>query len=297
MKLRNPFTAPGEWCKANFHTHTTTSDGRASPEETAELYRKAGYKVLALTDHWATNDVSGLSSKGLLVIGGIEYHPVCAGRERGNPHHLVGVNVPHGFGFPKREHTDPNAAIRAVKRAGGESFLAHPLWCGHRYDHYAGLKGLIGVEVYNGTCDRIGRAGGDHDWCYLLDEGRVLGGLAVDDTHGPGDRFRGWVWLKLEELTVPAVMDALRTGCYFSSTGPRITDFRVADGEVTVHCTPAETVYLMAQTYHGARRQAEEGKAIRKFTCKIPPAWQYVRAVVVDHQGRRAWSNPATRLR
>jgi len=42
MKLRNPFTQAGEWYKANLHTHSTTSDGRQSPAETAEAYRKAG---------------------------------------------------------------------------------------------------------------------------------------------------------------------------------------------------------------------------------------------------------------
>ena len=66
MNLRNPFTQPGKWYKANLHTHTTTSDGLQSPAEVAEAYRKAGYHVLVLSDHYKTNDVSGLSRKGFL---------------------------------------------------------------------------------------------------------------------------------------------------------------------------------------------------------------------------------------
>ena len=300
LKFRNPFTTAGKWYKANLHTHTTVSDGRASPAETAELYRQAGYHVLALTDHNATNDVRGLSRKGFLVVSGMEYHPVCRGRPRPNPHHLVALSIPHGFKFSKAQQDSANAAIRAVRAAGGESFLAHPYWCGHRYDHYAYLKGFLAVEVYNATCDKIARSSGECDWGQLLDAGRLVGGVAVDDTHGAVDRFNGWTWLRMKKLTAGAVLEALRTRCYFSSTGPRISGFRVRPSAklgpgrraVEVTCSPAEFIYLSAQTYHGARRMAEPGKAIRKFTCPVGKDWTYVRAIVVDHRGRKAWTNP-----
>ena len=38
--------------KINLHTHTTRSDGSRTPEEVAEIYKKAGYDVIAVTDHW-----------------------------------------------------------------------------------------------------------------------------------------------------------------------------------------------------------------------------------------------------
>lgn len=290
MKLVNPFTRAGRWYRANLHTHTTTSDGDVPPAEAAELYRKAGYHVLALTDHNRTNDVSGMSRKNFLVVSGIEYHPACPATD--NPHHLVGINVPHGFGFDKTYPDDGNACIRAVRAAGGESFLAHPLWCGHRYDHYAYLKGYLGLEVYNTTCDKIARSAGDTDWCHLLDAGRMLGGLAVDDSHRSIDRFGGWTWLRMKSLTVAEVMKALREGRYYSSTGPAISDFRVRGGKVEVSCSPVEFIYLSALAYRGARRMAEGGKAIRKFSCPVGEDWTYVRAVVVDHRGRKAWTNP-----
>ena len=290
MNLVNPFTAPGKWYKANLHTHTTTSDGRASPEETAELYRQAGYDVLAITDHHKTNDVSGLSRKGFLVVSGMEYHPACPNNP--NCHHLVAIGVPHGFAFNEPYPKDANACIRAVRAAGGESILAHPLWCGHRYDQYSYLQGYIALEVYNNTCDKIGRSASDGDYSYLLDEGRYLPAVAVDDTHSPIDRFGGWTWLKLRALTPEAVLDALRQGLCYASTGPRIGQFRVRGGNVEVTCTDAEFIYLSAWTWHGARRMAEAGKSIRKFVYPIGKDWKYVRAVVVDHRGRKAWTPP-----
>ncbi len=290
MTLRNPFTRSGRWYKANLHTHTTTSDGGASPAETAEAYRQAGYHVLALTDHNRTNDVRGLSRRNFLVISGMEYHPRCPATP--NPHHLVALNVPHGFGFEQPYPEDANACIRAVRQAGGESILAHPLWCGHRYDMYAYLEGYIGMEVYNSTTDRIGRSDSEADWCHLTDAGRILPAVAVDDTHRADDRFGGWTWLRLKSLTVRSVMAALRSGCYYASTGPTISRFEVRAGVVEVACSPVQRIYLVAHCWHGARRRAEAGRSIRRFSCPVGRDWRYVRAVVVDHAGRKAWTNP-----
>ena len=51
--------------KINLHTHTTRSDGAKTPEEVAEIYKKAGYDVIAITDHWNHLDsgrIAGLRS-------------------------------------------------------------------------------------------------------------------------------------------------------------------------------------------------------------------------------------------
>ena len=35
--------------KLGFHTHTTRSDGKKTPEEVARIYKEAGYDAIALT--------------------------------------------------------------------------------------------------------------------------------------------------------------------------------------------------------------------------------------------------------
>ena len=37
--------------KVGLHIHTTNSDGRATPEESAEIYKAHGYDAIAFTDH------------------------------------------------------------------------------------------------------------------------------------------------------------------------------------------------------------------------------------------------------
>lgn len=290
MSLVNPFTQPGKWFKANLHTHTTASDGTQTLAQQVEAYRKAGYHILAITDHNITTDVHGLGSAGFLVIGGMEFHPACPATT--DPHHIVALNVPHGFSLTGKYPQDANGCILAVKEAGGECILAHPFWCGHTYEMYRYLTGYVAVEVYNATCDRMARGESETDWCHLLDDGRMIPAVAVDDCHVDEDLYDGFTMFRMPKLTVECFLEALRTGSFYSSTGPTIRDFRVVGNKVIVRSSPAAKIYLDAQIWHGARKRAAEGKHITQFACKIDPTWQYVRAVVVDDRGRKAWANP-----
>jgi len=306
MKLKNPFTERGNWYKANLHAHTTNSDGQMTPSEAARAYRQAGYDILALTDHEVTNDVSDLSRRNFLVINGAEYECNCPVSNRF--HHIVAIGLPRGFLLEDKKTTKITIAtlrsrnvqkcINKINRAGGVVFLAHPFWSGHRYEMYQRLRGIVGVEVYNSTTDRRGRSDNEVHWTDMLDAGWVIPALAVDDSHTTGeDLFQGWVNLRMKALTQRHLIEALRTGCYYSTTGPRVIDFHVRGGIAEITCSPAAAIYFigsMKRIASGARRRAGKGKFIRKFSCPVNRDWQYVRAVVVDHAGRKAWTNPIT---
>ena len=53
--VKNPYASVNwdrvQHFKANLHAHTIYSDGRAEPEELVHNYAKAGYHILAITDH------------------------------------------------------------------------------------------------------------------------------------------------------------------------------------------------------------------------------------------------------
>ena len=282
----NPFEAPGRWLKANLHTHTTTSDGEAPADERARQYREAGYQVLAITDHHSTNDISGLSSRNFLVINGMEVHPDCPDA---SCYHLVLLNVPQGFACS--EEPDPNEIIRKVKAVGGETVIAHPYWCGHTINHLRRIEGAIAVEVYNATCTKIGRGVSSVHWDDMLTAGMILPAVAVDDVHRGRDIFMGWTMIKAEELTADAVMNALRTGCFYSSCGPVIEDVRIVDGTLRVKCSPVMEINFVAQGPHGWG-YASDDEPLTNAEVAISDKWSYVRVEIVDAQGRRAWTNP-----
>ena len=287
--LSNPFKLKGKWYKANLHTHTTVSDGQRTIEERIKAYRRQGYGVLAITDHRATSDVAGLSTSDLLVVSGIELHPECPSGPV-DSYHFVGLGVPADFRY--RRDAGANAVIRRVRSVGGEVIVGHPYWCGHDMRHLEPLTGYVGIEVYNGTCDFACHGTSSVHWDQLLGQGTIVGGSACDDAHRDDDCFMGWTWLRLPRLTLAAVLKAIRTGAYYASCGPVIRDFRVVRGKATVECEPAAEIRFMGRAYRGQRSTPERGQTITGAEVELPQDWKYVRAELVDRDGKVAWTNP-----
>ena len=288
MSIVNPFEQDGGWYKANLHTHTTTSDGEATIQERVQQYCEQGYRILAITDHDQTNDVEGLSTEELLVVSGMETHPICPGHYE--PYHLVCLNVPHGFEFPRE--ADVNARIALVKQAGGEAVLAHPYWSGLDRNLMLAVRGKIAIEVFNATCTRFGKGFSSVHWDNLLNLERVIQAIAVDDTHRGRDIFMGWTMIKAESLTVGAVMEALRRGCFYASCGPVIEDLRIDDGKVVLRCSPVVEVHFICSSWRGRSFYADGGEEMTRAEFAFKENAKFVRVEVVDERGRRAWTNP-----
>ena len=288
INIVSPFERDGLWYKANLHTHTTTSDGDASVEQRVRQYRENGYQILAITDHDRTNDVQEHSMEDFLVLSGMETHPPCPGHFE--PYHVVCLSVPSGFQIP--DDADLNARIELVKRVGGEAIVAHPYWSGLNINHLLGVRGQIAIEVYNATCTKWGKGFSSVHWDDFLEAGRIIPAVAVDDTHRGRDIFMGWTMIKAGSLTVPAVMEALRTGCYYSSCGPVIKDLRIEDGRVRLECSPVIEVHFVCHSCLGHSLYIDGGERITSAEFTLREGATFVRTEVVDERGRRAWTNP-----
>lgn len=290
--LINPFEQKGNWYKANLHTHTTTSDGDCTFQTRIRQYQQKGYSVLAITDHNKTNLVDGLSSDTFLLLSGMEIHPPC--QLNGECYHFVCLNVPATFTVPN--NPDPNACIQEVRKAGGEVIFAHPYWCGQNITHIYPIRDYIGVEVYNATATKIGKAYSSVQWDDMLDLGIEVPAVAVDDCHGGRDIFMGWTMVKAEKLDTASIMNALRTGCYYASCGPEIFDFKVENKTARIRCSPVAEIHFMAQRWHGAGSFfADAGPDLTTAEVTLPEdpnVLKYLRAEIIDRKGNHAWTNP-----
>ena len=65
--MNNPWPVPGAWLRCALHAHTTNSDGELAPRTLVQHYERAGYDVLAVTDHWVRSDPPP-STERLLVF-------------------------------------------------------------------------------------------------------------------------------------------------------------------------------------------------------------------------------------
>jgi len=284
----NPFQQKGKWFKANLHAHTLDSDGDKSFSDRIAEYREHGYHILAITDHETPHDVRSLSSKEYLVIGGMETHPICPFEE--DKYHLVCLNVPADLTFP--EDTDADTRIAVVKKLGGEVILAHPYWSGFNINHLLAITGYAAIEVYNATAGKIGKPISSVHWDDLLAHGRYMPAVAVDDVHGGRDIFMGWTMIKARTLSVRSVLSAIRTGCFYSSCGPIIEDFHIEEKEIVVRCSSAVEIHFISQKCLGRSFYADNDKELTTARCFLHDDMRYVRAEVVDRNGKRAWTNP-----
>ena len=284
----NPFQQPGKWYRGNTHSHSTESDGKLTMADRFAAYREEGYDFLVLTDHRKVNNVDAYSTPDFLAISGSEVHP---SNPYGGPiYHIVAINIQEPVNCAKMH---PNAVIDAIKEQGGEAVLCHPYWCGHTILDYLPLKGYFAVEVYNDTCMGIGKGFSEQAWDDLLDKAGPVFGIASDDSHGTEhDCFHGWIMVKAQELTLEGIMEALRTGAFYSTLGPEIEDIDIVDNEMTVKCSPAQSIVFKGAQSRGRRVLPPSGELLHEATYTIPNGVKYVRIEITDETGKKAWSNP-----
>lgn len=297
---RLPFDKPGRFYRGNVHTHTNTSDGALPPADVVARYREAGYDFVALTDHllehygWRQTEVAGLvedDDASFTVLRGAELHgPGLSGPE--SLWHIVAVGLPAGFASNSEGETGPQLARRALA-AGAWVGAAHPAWYGATAADIATLGPIHALEVYNAACAELSDRG-DSFAVYqeLLASGARLDLFASDDTHfnGYDDSFKAWVMVRSESSSAADLVAALKSGSYYSSTGPRILGVSREGEKLLVRCTPAVRIYL---TGLGARAKRVAGVALSEATFDLTGlGGATLRLTVVERGGGRAWTNP-----
>ena len=301
-----PFSTPGRFWRGNLHTHSHRSDGALSPEQVIDAYKRAGYDFVELSDHflarydWPITDTRAFRSNNFTTLIGAEVHAM--GTEVGELWHILAVGLPLDFPAARPDETGPQLAERA-RAAGAFVAIAHPAWSQLTIGDGRGISAAHAVEIYNHSCAVETDRG---DGFYLLDqlcnEGRRLSAIATDDAHfrnGDYDAFGGFVEVKAESLDPEALLEALKNGHFYASQGPRFIDVDVRRDEVTVSCSPVDSVALVTGTSRAVSRigrqmtgaTLEVREAARK-AWNDPGAIPWFRVVIIDAAGRRAWTNP-----
>jgi hypothetical protein len=301
----DPFTADGEWVRCALHAHTTESDGELSPALLAAHYQRAGFDVLAITDHWKIADAD---APPLIVVPSVELNCVLPGARDG---HVLAFGVAAdpaelrelAGGYPDLDETGEWITSR-----GGVAYLAHPYWTGVAPGTLELPASVTGIEVYNAGCQlEVGRGLSTVHWDELLDAGRLCPAIATDDSHHPGfDSGFAWTWLRVTERSRDAVLAALRDGAFYASTGPTVHDVRREGDTVAVECSPCRSVTLVASKTMGAAvhagrlgyrykgevdAESDDGLVVAA-TLTVPPGASYARVEVTDTAGRSAWTGP-----
>ena len=236
-EISNPY-ASVDWkeygrYKANFHTHTTVSDGVMNPHTVVDRYLKLGYDILAITDHNAVTypwtgfsklnpsvlSINRRAAGNLLMPEKFSFEDrdqetlamiAIEGNEYSRHHHIGGYfsNIPGSASIDE--------SLQKLGDDDGIAMLFHPgrytpplQWYVDlylRYDH------LFGMEVYN-QGDRY--PGDRHWWDLILSEtmpGRPVWGYSNDDMHTAAHLGYNWNIMLLPELTSEHVRTGMTEG-------------------------------------------------------------------------------------
>ena len=303
MALLAPFSSLGRFWRGNLHTHSNLSDGALEPKAVVEAYKNAGYDFMQLSEHFIGNfdfpiaDTRSFRSNNFTTLIGAELH--APETSVGELWHIVAAGLP--LDFPRNLDGETGAQVaRRAHEAGAFIGIAHPAWSQLTIEDGRAIDCAHAVEIYNHGCAIENDRG---DGWYLMDqlltEGKRLTAFATDDAHfKTPDHFGGWVHVKAESLDPDVLLSALKKGEYYSSMGPQIHGIELVGKELSVSCSPVDTITVLCGH---SRTCVRNGRAITEASFDLsrlekgwlltkPSAW--FRVAVIDNAGKRAWSNP-----
>lgn len=332
--------AQAAWYRCNTHTHSNSGgskDVNASAEAVARWFRDHGYQCIILTDHEHLTDVAPVNQAvgangDFLVIPGQELtqqlrDPTHPGGIRHGHMNAIGATaavmpidhpeIPGGVSM--REAYARNVA--ALRQTGALVQINHPnlAWSATLADLLP-LDGPYLMEVWNSyyTANNLGGSDGagaaspsvEALWDGLLSQGRTVWATASDDSHDylhfddrdaptPG---KGWIMVQAPTLTQAAILDALRQGQFYASTGIWLDRYEVDDKGITLALAraPQGSGKPKIPTRYVTRFIGADGKLLAEIAGDTPHysftgQERYVRAAIQDSDGKRAWTQPVFR--
>ena len=275
--------------KIGLHIHTTLSDGKVSPEESAAIYKKAGFDAIAITDHWKYHAEDTLS--GLPILSGCEYN-MGASDTSVDVMHIVGVGMQYAPALDKAINTRQEV-IDAINAAGGIAILAHPAWSLNTPEHALTLSGFAATEIYN-TVSNVNQSSRPYSGYFvdlLANQGTAYPLVATDDTHyyNGEDDTKSWIMVKADSLTRENILTAVKNGDFYATQGPELHVRREGD-KIIADCSPCIMIDFLSNAAWGPDR-ITRGVNLTHAEYQIKPHDKWVRVEVHDENNNYAWSN------
>jgi len=282
IEIISPYVPKDNEYKGQLHFHSTESDGVDTPAAIVTAYRDAGYDFVSLTDHDVLAADPGVD--GILFISGVEESAVEGHITSTNPTAVSGPAIPFST-------TPAQGIIDDILADGAMPSMAHPNVVAIEWtnEELEGFGGYFAVEVYNDLAGAL-VSNAEDKWDALLSKHIRAFGNAVDDCHDlSGIHFdKGWVQVFADSLTTANIMDSLKRGNYYASTGPTIS-ISVSKKVITITADSAATIAFIG-----------DGGAVLQTTASVTTASYtvvgdevYVRVKITrDSDSKIAWSNP-----
>jgi len=308
VAFSQPAAATYKWFRGNTHTHTNNSDGDSAPDAIVKWYADHGYNFLFLTDHEFITPVEPLNQTfakpGQFLV--IQAQEITDSLNK-KPHHVNALGIRSVVRPQKGQTVTENYQknIDMVRAGGGVPQINHPNfgWAATAADLLK-LTNVTLMEIHNGhplvnNLGGGGSPGAEAIWDTLLTAGKVIYGIADDDSHyfkRLGDRSaptpgQAWIYVRAKELEAGEILAALDRGDFYASTGVELTDYQADARAIKID------IKMERWSKYTVQFIGRGGKVLRS-TIENPAVYNirgsegYVRAKVFESNGKLAWTQP-----
>ncbi len=325
MYLISPFK---KQYKANLHCHSVLSDGKKTPSELKERYKRRGYSILSITDHEVPKSHSYLSDEAFIAITGYETYvrpnPECIydvydkeihinlfARESENEA-IVCYNPKYCKYMPseekeklkkvgsqrEREYSVSyiNELIKTARENGYIAAYNHPWWSQESEADIMKYEGFFSMEMCNYGSYQIGRLEYNAAlYDKMLSCGKRIFCHSADDNHNTHpsdsphcDSFGAFTMIMPESFTYASVIDAMEKGEMYSSMGPTFKEVSMDGNKIHIECSDVERIMVFTGSKAPKGLFAERGETINSADFEIDDRAKFVRVSVVDKYGNFA---------
>ena len=289
--------------KGALHCHTTRSDGAGSPESVVRKHIDNGFGFMAITDHRLYNYENFAKDASIIIVPGMEIDRDIAGAHGVHCFHTVAIGPSRNAGNPYeqnqsfktgtvRDQFEFQNTLDQLHCDKQMTIYCHPQWSSTPAREFERLTGNFAMEIWNSGCAIENEMDVNAAyWDELLMQNIRIWGAAVDDGHAMDHHCKGWVCVN-SDPELSAILDALKSGAFYSSCGPEIHDFYVDKGTAVVECSPCQSISFHYGSHPTRITHGDNGAPVKCAKFTVPDRFKYIRASVKDEQGRRAWTNP-----
>jgi hypothetical protein len=275
----------GKWYRGNTHTHATFSDKNDTNDapKIAKWYEDAGYNFLLLSEH---ND--HVATKKVFCHDEASDPPnfiMLCGLELSNKRHHTALGIDRYIG----DEANLQDGVNKITAAGGVAILNHPQDPVVTASALLATKGLNHLEIVNGGRLEDTPAT-EMMWDSVLSSpgGRLVYAVAADDNHYKQKNVgRGWIMVKSHALTKKDIVENIRNGNFYASTGIKLNDYTATKTSITIDSENGETIAFIGK--YGSVLQSISGK---KASYTFQGNELYVRAKITNAGGLAAWTQP-----
>lgn len=273
--INNPYIDGGNLSlKGQLHCHTTnSSDGHQSPFDVVTAYKNAGYDFIAITDHNCITQDPDVP--GITFIQSVEETSTV---------HITAYDVTELSGLTSAQDT-----INFEVARGKLCSIAHPNWSVENIDkrELVGYYDYNFTEIYSSLISHYASPAEDKVDA-VLTSGKRLFYIASDDCHNIHDVFnKGWVVVQCSQNTKDDILNNLRKGNFYASTGNDIT-ISVTENVITASSTSASDIQFIGM---GGKVLKTSNGFTSSYTLKGDEMYVRVKSTKVS-DNTVAWAQP-----